>query len=121
MWTINLDNPQRYNCVVWKYQAGLSEMVLRLYDSENLGDKEGLALIFQGVFYFEGPLKWSGAAFYTATDEECKELLDEIGFEEPNVAVSSGYYRLFKCDLPKSTVRIIAMKVVKVSELPESP
>jgi hypothetical protein len=115
---IDLENPEFYDCTVWKYQVGHSEMIVRLYSPEEKEkDKSEFYLIFQGVLFFEGPLKWKGASFFNGANEECQELLHRIGLQNAREAAQSGFYRLFKQNLSGLEVKIIAMKVIKTQNI----
>ena len=106
--------PQAYQCDVWQYQVGLSELLIRLYIPQEDGVNANTFeyLIFQGVLFFEGPLKWKGGLLVAGSREECLEILQQIDIKNPLDAVDTGFYKLFKFRTSTFEIRIIATKVI---------
>lgn len=113
---IHINEPQSYQCAVWGYQAAHRQMLVRVYKTDKAGHETSFYLFFGGVIYFEGPMHWFGAKFVSGSEEECTTLLRKMGFERPEEAVRSDFYRLFKVKLPQLEVRIVAETAMKLDE-----
>lgn len=113
----NLTDPQSYVCDVLKYQK--SHSLLSVYAKEwgQLDSDNNFYIVFASVIYFEGPIYWSGVNFYLGSQDECVELLDNIG-----PGYSRGFHNriptLFKVDMGKVTIKIVAERATIGKEHP---
>ena len=64
---IIVEEPLSYNCRVWKYVAGHSQLLIKLHKEDFL--EESLYLGFETVIYFEGPMSWTGVEVREVTDD----------------------------------------------------
>ncbi|MCP4600724.1 MAG: hypothetical protein GY847_09360 [Proteobacteria bacterium] len=110
----DIASPGDYECVVWYYTTHLYELGLRVYKPP-FQSGETFYLLFRPVYYFEGPMSWSGADFRLGTPDECRALA-EIVFTKPSNEVLTQL-RLFIVERPTFRVRLLAYKsVVKSTE-----
>ncbi len=116
---IDVDEPLSYNCRVWGYVPGHSQLLIRLY-KEDLLDAS-LYLGFETVIYFEGPMNWVGVDFQLGQPDECKILLKKIGINVPDIAIEEflRLHRLFIINRPEGQIRIFAGNVHLVKEIPK--
>jgi hypothetical protein len=117
-----LQDPQRFSCSIWAYSAGLSRMVIRVSEREDLESAETMYLTFESVRYFEGPVAWSGANFCTGTSIECADILTDIGFADiPRnelLDILERSTRLYIVRVINRSVKLIASKVSVTEETP---
>jgi len=116
---IDVDEPLSYNCVVWGYLPGHSQLLIRLYKEGFLD--ESLYLGFDTVIYFEGPMSWVGVDFQLGQADECKMLLKKIGIIVAEEAIEEflRLRRLFIINRPEGQIRIFAGRIHLVKEIPE--
>lgn len=111
----NIDAPNTRTCVVDSYTHAQSVLTIKVYGSAQL---EFLKIVLAMVHYFSGPMRWTGAAFGIASDDECLTLLNKI--KAINKPLDHGavpdYLRervakafsLYTLDAPEGEVRILA-------------
>lgn len=116
---VDVDEPHSYNCVVWGYLPGHSQLLIRLYKEDFLN--ESLYLGFDTVIYFEGPMNWVGVDFQLGQPDECKRLLKKIGLNVAKEALEEflRLRRLFIINRPEGQIRIFAGNVHLVKEIPQ--
>lgn len=75
----DLNNPENYSCIVWHYVASLSNLRIHIYPTNQfLNTSATYYLLFSGVIYFSGPMKWDNANFYKGSFEECFTIFQKV-------------------------------------------
>src|SRR5688572_16716195 len=67
---------REYQCKVSSYAESLSMLVIRIHHAQIASSVWNLTFI--AVHYFEGPIRWKGANFETASDEVSIEVLRNV-------------------------------------------
>src|SRR5690349_450123 len=92
---LKLDNPDQYECVVWRYTVGHSMLTIVLRE-KNTQDIATYYLMLDVVRKFEGEMSWHGANFRTATQQDCINYLANWGLDEQKARWESTLlYRLY--------------------------
>lgn len=112
-----IKNLGRYECRVWEYHcAGHSQLYIRVNKAHQYSNS--FMILFSGVEYFEGPMRWKGANFKAATNEECSTLLrciDPLVPDEIDVPqIKAEDYRLFMQVSDNCVVKIVAKSAIVV-------
>lgn len=117
---INVENPLEYHCRLWGYIPGHSQLLVRVYKDDFLGENV-FFLTFETVLYWEGHVGWKGVDFLLGTVEEAQEILLKANTPVPQESISEflRVYHLFKIDRPDCQVRIFANRFEKLWEVPE--
>ena len=110
----NVVDPQTYMCIVWGYRISHSLMLIRVSKSEPEElFEEPFFLTFEGVLYFEGPIRWKGVDFGISTTDECARSLNRIKLSE-----LVEKCRLFVAESSNLEIKIIACDVTKTKDIP---
>ncbi len=109
----DINNPLSYQCLVYSYRAGHSQLDIRVDKLGEFGSAKAFFLIFGEVEYFEGPVLWQGVNFELGSSEECERLL-RCNLNYPsNEEVSLEGFRLFQVKTDSCLIKIIARYIGK--------
>jgi hypothetical protein len=104
-------------CRMWGYRANHSLLFVRLFPYPvKTSIYEHLYLEFHSVYYFSGPMQWSGASLRYGTRDENMRLLDSglVSIPENMVDEFLAAHGLFVFDGPGLAVNILASRDVLV-------
>jgi hypothetical protein len=102
-----LHHTDKYNCEVVEFTASLKKLTLMLIG----GIGHNYKVLFRGVRYFQGPMFWKGADFYTSSMEELTELIYRIKYPEKIDAEAKGYMETFSTNIP---IRLFIVDTMKL-------
>jgi hypothetical protein len=98
-----LENPETYQCIVWQYHISHGWLQIQLEK-----EQQRIYADFAMASYFEGIMRWQGARFKTASEEEFLGLLRNAGYDKQHVELHHKASRLYIIDTPNSQIRVIA-------------
>jgi hypothetical protein len=105
----NIPDGMSYYCTILLYARGHSHLEIEISNGQDTK-----YLVFEGVDFFSGPMRWRGTTFALAPVSECLNILHELGWysDFPDDYLSSKFH-LFVLDTSNSSnenlpVRILA-------------
>lgn len=110
-------DPEKYTCLVWRYDAGHGSMCARVSLYGDFLDGDVCFLYFTSVLYFEGPTSWSGTNFAIDSHSEMLEVVAKAGFDSEDEEVKASFikeYTLYKVGFWPTEVRILAHRRVSI-------
>ncbi|MCB9458123.1 MAG: hypothetical protein H6670_00635 [Anaerolineaceae bacterium] len=107
----DLADADKVRVELYQYRRNVSQLHLRLMSDAGVQYAQ-----FSGVAYMDVPSRWIGADFRVGTADELQAALQENGIHL-NSLMSEGV-RLFIAQAGDKTVRIIAARAQRLSELP---
>lgn len=118
-----LREPEKYYCTAWMYTAHHSELAIRITsDHDELPTTQSFFLLFSGVLFYEGPLRWHNADF-SVDNSERDIILAKIypSLNNPEKIELQGLYQLvnFIDKMTGLEVKILFSGVNRVEKLPE--
>ena len=110
---LGLATPNTNGCMIWRYQAGHSMMLIRI----ETGKDTFFFLTFEYVRYYEGPFSWIGANLEIGTETEKSQLLRKLGNDD-----FMDRFHLYKIMTSnKMEIKIVALKgILKSEDIPLS-
>jgi hypothetical protein len=90
---------QGYAYQIWKYQASLSELVIRARHHSR--PKHNIHIVFQGVGYLQMPIYWETGDFKLGSKDERVQIAKRMGQDDldPN--------HFFVAETPKGSVYVL--------------
>ncbi len=103
-----MEDKSQCECLIRSYTNGHSQMRILVRNREP-AFQDRFYLVFQGVRYFSGPVRWTGADFRLASDDECWERLVQLKVIEGDPATpEETLLRLYTVELGNMAVEIIS-------------
>lgn len=104
------------SCYVHEYSLAHKTLVLELIKGDFMTG-ERTFLHFSGVEYYSGPTTWRGIKITRAPEDECIELLKQIG-ADPSMAITSPTmgYTLYRIIGKSNDIDILALGVATSDE-----
>lgn len=103
-----IQRPEAVDCTIWTYQWAHAQLTLRL---KRQNSPEIQYLRFSGVQYVAMPNEWSNARFDLLDDEDCLNLLVQVGKLPQGMSLevfkTKGIY-LYQVALPNAPVWVAA-------------
>lgn len=115
-----LPEPLAYDCSVWGYMVGHSQLFVEAYPSNEYNKR--FYLWFDDVLYFAGPMKWHGLGFRIGTSDEHESVYNRLYEEEaqiPRVYLAKTHHLYVSSGTPY-VVQILAGNVF-ISRTRNSP
>lgn len=120
----NISEPQRYRCQVLHYHARVSRLYLSVYKDD--GREPVFYLLFSDVGYLQCPMTWQGANFDIGTQDECIQLMLDVGLIGAAVLRFPQAYasitevaRLYRAATAHQPVQIVAGAASMLHQLPK--
>ena len=120
---LKLATPTLYRCQVYRYFSGLSRLYLSVFKPNQT--VPAFYVLFSDVAYFEGPMGWESAAFYTEDKDTCVDLLLRTGIIGPAILQFPDAYapitetvRLYTVDSAHSQIKIVASSIARLESVP---
>jgi len=115
-----IDDPSLYHCVIFRYIQGHRELVIAV--NKHSDPETVFYLVFESVWYFQGPTSWQGIDFEFADINELKVLLRKVflNIEDNMVDGFSQLYALYVIHNPEITIQILAGNCFTLKSIPAS-
>lgn len=72
------DDPDNYFCLVVSYVVDLPQLLVEVRKLDSPEFRPNSYIVFTGIEYFEGPLKWIGTNFRIRTQKELKKMIGHV-------------------------------------------
>jgi Uma2 family endonuclease len=110
MQLLSIPDPTNYRVHIHRYAISHSTLILRLLRKDT---QHRLFLIFDGVLYFSGQIRWESADFRIAPQGECLEILKHELTEEDYELATKRHplYKLYTVKTQTREVKIVALGV----------
>jgi hypothetical protein len=105
---LGLEAPHKYQCKVWGYVIGHSQMLLEVHPASEYDNR--FYLLFSDVLYFEGPMRWDNVNLRLGTNEEREAIYVRLygpKLDDIRLALEQTHH-LYVFDGTGLPVRIIA-------------
>ncbi len=120
----NITQPQRYRCQVLHYHARVSRLYVSVYQDQ--ARAPAFYLLFSDVGYLQCPMTWQGVGFDIRTQDECIQLLLDVGligaavlrFPQAYASITE-VVRLYVAETPHQPVQIVAGAASMLHQLPK--
>ena len=116
---LKIDEPSLYHCSIFRYSQ--SHRILTAAVHKHKGDPEtAFYLVFESVWYFQGPMSWAGIDFEIANIDERKTLLQKVfqNTKDNMMDSLSQQYALYVIYRPKITIQILAGNCFTLKSIP---
>jgi hypothetical protein len=106
---LNIRDTSLYHCNVYRYSQSHRELTIAVHTSTN-NSEAVFYLIFESVWYFQGPLSWDGIDFELADAEELKSLIQKVfsNIEDNMLDSFSKQFALYMIYKPSINIQILA-------------
>ena len=114
----NISDPILYSCAIFRYTRSLRHLITVVHEQIN-NPEPAFYLSFESVWYFQGPMSWTGIDFELSDMNERKELLKKgiVKIEEEMVEAFAQQHALFTIRKPAFNVQILAANCVVVKSI----
>jgi hypothetical protein len=118
----DVGEPSSYRCSILRYTHGHRQLVVEVVRKEVEQYEPVFYLSFETVWYFQGPVSWSGVDFELDDINEQKAILERgfLNVEENMIEAFAKQHELFLIQKPTFSIQILAANCFMVKNISES-